>query len=116
MRVAKDRVGAFLHTGATPANLEWVELDLSGNLIGRWNLDSRMRLQGMAFTDSGNLYASLFQEGKLTLRVLNRKTGGFDAVDFDVPSGLGHLLGADGDNLVFHSQAANCFRWVPAAR
>ena len=112
LRVAKDRVGALMRSGKTSLNPEWVELDLSGNLIGRWNVDSLTRLQGEAFTESGNLYALVCQEDNFTLRVLNRKTGGFDAVDFDVPSGLGFLLGADGDNLVFHFQTPGRFRWV----
>lgn len=99
IRAARDRIGAlaFLHSdGRQP---EWIELDLRGNLIGRWKLPTRLR-GGLGFTASGGLYVRL---PEARWAVLDRNTATWKALDVDFPPGErpGILLGAEGDDLVF---------------
>jgi len=99
IRAAHDRIGAlaFLHSeGRQP---EWIELDLRGNLIGRWKLPALPR-GGLGFTASGGLYVRL---PEARLAVLDRNTAVWTPLDVDFPPGErpGILLGAEGDDLVF---------------
>ena len=100
IRAASDRIGALAFPNSQGRQPEWIELDLRGNLIGRWKLPARLD-GGLAFTASGGLYTRLLPEARWA--VLERNTAVWKPLDVDVPPGErpGLLLGAEGDDLVF---------------
>jgi hypothetical protein len=95
--VAQDRVGLLAFSGMTGSQNEWVELDLSGNLIRRIRLDQAEFTQ-MAFTADGHLYRK--PGYKSAVQVLNQTTSNWQDAGMAT---LGSLLGADGNYLVFTS-------------
>jgi hypothetical protein len=114
LRVIGDRVGAVIYessvyqeTQSNRAAMEWVETDLKGNLLGRWEIPPNQAPQ--AFTQNGVLYT---HEGKSVL-IFDRVTKTWRRV---ATSADGGLLGADGDSLVFHIRGTNTLRWVPASQ
>lgn len=113
IRAAKDRIGAFVD-----ATSQWVEFDLEGNLIGRWNV-SRPDA-GFAFTSSGRLYGQVFDAGRKApqVNVFDREQsrwvplpGAYPAPE---PMSWGLLLGADGDSLVFARRGGMNLGWFRA--
>ena len=96
--VSHDRVGV-LAWRETSDDLEWVELDLSGNLIGRWKFSGSSE-PSFAFTSDSHLYA-LRRERDAKLRrlaVFDRASSAWKEVETPIDGGL---YGADGDELVF---------------
>ena len=109
-RAAKDRVGSFAHRSQAGHREEWVELDLEGNLIGRWPLPARPG-GGFAFTLSGDVYIvtpRTADRARELLR-LNRDAGAWDVMS-EYPAARGLLLGAEGDDLVFTAPPTPGFR------
>lgn len=101
MRAAKDRIGAVLHVGGFRQT--WVELDLNGNLLGHWTYDvsSEESFQPAAFTASGSLYGNHWIGlNNAGICIFDKATSTWKPVP-SLPQG--HLIGADGDQLVLKS-------------
>ena len=97
----------MLYPGQTSENPEWVEMDFSGNLIGRWKLGGRSgQSNGFAFTADARLFAPSYdpETKKYQLMSFDRKSSSWQPVDGGVK---GLLLGADGNNLVFQMSERN---------
>jgi hypothetical protein len=115
VRAAKGTVGLLAYAG-TDHELEWVELDLEGKLLGRWTLGARND-GGYAYTADGQLYAKSWDEkGKPRLAVFDRaKRSWIPVQDRSVGAGqdlsMHLLLGADQDDLVFARDGAQLI-WV----
>jgi hypothetical protein len=110
LRTSNSRVGAIFFASSivglwqkSRSAVNWVETDLKGKETGRWNFAGRSLL---AFTQSGAIYG---QEHDVA--VFDRATSSWRPVA-GMPDG--HLLGADGDSLVFSLRGQNILRWVPA--
>ncbi len=109
LRVTGERIGALfyessiLQPGQQLPPMLWVELDLKGKELGRWEMGGTYAPR--AFTRSGALYRT---GGGLSLFDRSAKTWRRVA---DAPSG--ELLGADGNDLVFREAGTNTLRWVP---
>jgi|ERR1017187_6219206 hypothetical protein len=112
LRVVNGKVGALFYSssilkpGQRPRPLaEWVETDLKGKEIGRYDVPASM----LAFTQGGALYAqlpggiSVFEWATSHWRPL---TG--------MPDGI--LVGAEGASLVFELRGENTLRWVPVSQ
>jgi hypothetical protein len=97
--VTADRVGVEAVSGNVGNEREWVELDLNGDLKGRWKLDPSNEFPGVAFTSADQSYAHRYNREAKSKQVfrLNRATSTWDLVS--APNG--ELYGADGDKLVF---------------
>jgi hypothetical protein len=94
--VTRDRVGLWAYSGGDGEHTEWVELDLNGNLLGRWRLDDQFSGdQKVAFTTDGHVFV---QTQAHRLYTLDRDSSAWRVVE-GPPSG--RLQGADGDLLVF---------------
>ena len=93
LRIISDRIGAVFYESTIlkplqqPRPMQWIEVDLKGNVLGRWELGAE--LAPRALTRSGALYA----QGSGAVSVFDRSTKAWRRVA-DAPSG--HLLGADG--------------------
>ncbi len=117
IRAADDRVGMMLYPGQNSGSPEWVEMDLSGNLIGRWKVGPSAQLNGgFAFTNDARLFARPYnpETKKNELMSFDRKSSSWQPVD----GGLnGLLVGADGNNIVFemYDRNANGVRTVRVA-
>jgi len=98
--VSRDRVGLLLVSGMDSDKTEWVELDLSGNLTGRWRLDQFVNDLRVAFTADDHIFVSYRDsDGRNPhLSTLDRETSTWQQVP-SVPAG--YLAGADGDQLIF---------------
>ncbi len=102
LRAAKDRIGTW-----SPSDYEatkWIEVDLSGNLIGQWEwkFDSGLWHSPVAFTSSNALYAQVFNfERPAGYAIFDRSTQSWQKVT-GYPKG--RLLGADADDLVFSEE------------
>lgn len=97
--IANDRIGwnATLHTGPRT----WVEVSLSGDLLGQYTLKTTdgLALFPVTMTADGNVYARI--TGKVPsarFAVLDRSKGVWQKVIGDPP---GALIGSEGNNLVF---------------
>lgn len=99
--VTSDRIGIEALSGRDSGQREWVELDLNGNLIGRWRLDRSYRFPGVVFTADNQAYVHRNDEGTKTVQVLrlNRDKGQWELVKSPAPNAA--LYGSDGDKLVF---------------
>lgn len=97
--VTADRVGVEVISGKTGNQREWVELDLNGNVTGRWRLDLLDEFPGVAFTSDDQAYVHRYNRNAESQQVfrLNRATSTWDLVK--APNLA--LYGADGDKLVF---------------
>jgi hypothetical protein len=98
--VAHDRVGLWAYSGENDDQTEWVELDLNGNLLGRWRLDQFYRDTRIAYTSDGNVFVQS-RDSKTNIQrlyTLDRASSTWQAVD---GSPGGWLEAADGDALVF---------------
>ncbi len=98
--VAHDRVGLWAVSGTLGSETEWVELDLNGNLSGRWRLDQFGQNAKPAFTRDDSFFVQVWDNKTSAQRfyTLDRASSGWRAMDA-APSGW--LEGADGDALVF---------------
>lgn len=112
LRAINDRVGAVFYRssivpeGQTPRQMQWIEVDLKGKVLGRWDLGADRHPR--AFTQSGALYS----QGGGAVLVFDRSTKAWRRIAGTPP---GFLLGADGDNLVFEIKGSRTLRWVPAS-
>ena len=97
--VTGDRVGIEAISGSVGNQREWVELDLDGNLKGRWRLDPTDEFIGVAFTADNQAYVQRRDREAKVYRVLklNRATSAWEPVDASNVT----LYGSDGDKLVF---------------
>jgi len=98
--VAHDRVGLWVYSGDNGDLTEWVELDLNGNLLGRWRLDQFSGKARVALTTDGHVFVQDYDQRAKAhwLHKLNRDSSTWQPVEA-APSG--RLEGADGDALVF---------------
>jgi hypothetical protein len=98
--VAHDRVGLWADSGENSDQTEWLELDLNGNLLGRWRLDQFSWDTKIALTTDGHLFVQNRDSKTKAHRLytLDRATSTWRVVDAPVSGGL---EGADGDALVF---------------
>lgn len=96
--VVKDRIGVLATSGGAGSQQEWIELDLQGNLLGRWRLDDS-NFARVALTTDGRVYA---QQGNgpsnARFFALNRSALAWRPV---TPPTSDWFYGADGDKLVF---------------
>jgi hypothetical protein len=113
LRVMGNRVGALIYRSSeyqpdeSPRDaMLWVETDLKGNEIGRWNIPPDRAPE--AFTEAGALY---MRKGK-SVFIFDHPTRAWRATGTPAE---GRILGADGDSLVF-LKATNTLRWVPAGQ
>ena len=116
VRAADGKIGALAYPGHEGYQPEWVELDLAGNLIGRWNLGPRL-YGGRAYTADGRLYARKLDEKKRArLFLFDRTSSSWIPVDDDLTVAPGLLLGADGNDLVFAEDYGLKLSWVRPGR
>jgi hypothetical protein len=54
--VTADRLGVEVISGNIGNQREWVELDLNGNVLGRWRLDPSNEFPGVVFTSDDQAY------------------------------------------------------------
>lgn len=121
IRAAKDRIGAIAYSGRTSGNTEWIEINLNGDLIGRWRTE--VPDGGIAYTADGELYARMWEEHKpLYLVVFDREDSSWRPLEDALPTNLrytdaGLLIGADGRDLVFSMRPAGGIRlqWFQTA-
>lgn len=114
LRISSGRIGALFYEsnvvkmgqGPNPAE-QWVETDLKGNVLGRWDIGSHG--DPRAFTASGALYG---QNGKL-ISVFDRTAKTWRNL---ISESDGFLVGADGNDLVFWIRGTSTLRWAPAAQ
>jgi hypothetical protein len=95
IQVAHERVGVLACSGMTSQHPEWVELDLNGNLIGRWRVDFS---RTVTLTNDGHVYAQHTNSKAHELLLLDRLSSTFEKLDWPV---LGTLYGTDVNELVF---------------
>jgi hypothetical protein len=97
--VTADRVGVEVFSGTNGNQREWVELDLTGNVKGRWRLEEGAEALRVAFTSDDQAYVRRTNYEAQTTQVvrLNRTTSTWDVVK----TADSLLYGADGDKLVF---------------
>ena len=97
--VAKDHIGVNAIAGSNGGILEWVELDLKGNITGRWAIPSQGQ-QGLTpvLTSDGEAYMSRRVPEAKTIRTfkLNRATSTWDLME-TLPDGS--VWGVDGVGL-----------------
>ena len=93
LRVAEGRIGLLLDPATRNRKPQWLEMDLSGKVTGRWDQTEYI---AFTMTSSGSI---LGVDGPATgFAVFDRKTKKWNAVP--IPS-RGRLVGADGDRVVF---------------
>ncbi len=108
VRASKDRIGVLL-----PTCHEWLELNTSGEITGRWSwrdvpitngLKSSAMVSSVVMTPSNEVFARI----GIGLYRLNREQGTWDPVDLtaatDAGAIFGWLAGHDGESLVYLSQ------------
>lgn len=108
---------------------EWVEVSLSGELLGRWqplSLPEGTTLMGAALTSSGDVYLGGFMRRpqgtgdrsdsiRGVLFRLDKANGKLTAVDIPAVTGPGRdalLLSADGERLVYYCKSPRTVEWV----
>ena len=101
LRVTSDRVTAILHRPHM-----WVQTDLDGKEIGRWNIgpDGRPR----AITADGNVWRMRNKQ----LEVFDRVTSLWKSAPAILPDG--NLIGAQGSELIFLLSNQNAIRRIAA--
>ena len=102
--VTADRVGLDADSGTHHWQREWVELDLSGDLIGRWRQDRDADfVRGVFLTDDDEAYVGLTnpKDESYTVWKLDRATRNWDKITLPDTKQFGWLYGVDGDQLVF---------------
>jgi hypothetical protein len=107
------RIGALFYgssilgPGQKPRPMQWVEVDLKGKVLGRWEVGAEWAPE--AFTQSGALYT----HSSDTVLLFDRSTKAWRRVAGTPP---GFLVGADGDSLVFEVRGTSRLRWVPSSQ
>lgn len=99
IKAAKDRIGALL--SPSPFKREWIELDYSGNIRGKWDFTNSLdkSWQPAAFLSDGTLYANVWEGHQFTgIAVLDTASGKWKPVK---TAQRGYLAGDDGDQLVY---------------
>ena len=99
LMAAGDRVALIVYSGVTGGSREAIELDGSGNILGRTRVD-RPDFHNFALTSDGNLYSwdeTLMPYGGLLLLDPIKGT----STKLESPGHLYGLIGADGNNLVY---------------
>ena len=98
--VTSDRVGIEELSGRDSTQREWIELDLSGNVVGRWRLDRSYQFPGVVFTADNQAYVHRWNADTKSRQVLrlNRDKSQWEVVK-SLPNAA--LYGSDGDKLVF---------------
>jgi hypothetical protein len=97
IEVTNDRVGILAFSGETGATAEWVELDLNGNLLGRYRTDDApLALALAAFTADDHVYLAGPKFGELY--TLDHASHNWKLTPQQV---AGMLMGADGNSLVY---------------
>jgi hypothetical protein len=96
--VRPDFIGLVAFSGNLGNQQEWVEVDLNGNIRGRWRLDGQ-QFPHVALTEDGHVYATGRdpKTRKDTIVRLDRATSTWQVVPM---AGHGALHGADGDQLI----------------
>jgi hypothetical protein len=96
--VTKDRIGVLAFSGDSSSKQEWVELDLQGNLLGRWRFDDSNSAQ-VAMTADGHVYAEKNDaHPNARFFVLDRAAAAWKSI---APPSADRFYGTDGDQLVF---------------
>jgi hypothetical protein len=113
--VTSNRVGIEALSGTDSGQREWVELDLSGNVVGRWRLDRSYEFPGVVLTADNRAYVHRFDAATKSRQVLrlNRDKAQWELLKS--PSNAA-LYGSDGDKLVFWddgSGGAMHMSWYP---
>ncbi len=121
----KDRIGLF-----SASTSEWVEMRLSGEVLGRWKIappPEGTTLMGAGLTSSGTLYLGGFQlptasGGNETDRLprsvlfrLNKSDGLLTFVDLAPVTGARQdalLLAAEDESLVYYRKSPRTLDWV----
>jgi hypothetical protein len=117
--VTDDRVGVEVFSGTIGTQKEWVELDLSGNVTGRWTLDPAPRFPGVVLTGDNQAYVERFDQAakRYQLFRLNRAQSSWEQVEAPnaMLSANVMLYGSDGRELVFgrHDGAILRMSWYP---
>lgn len=107
VHVADGRVGALLASGNAGDLHEWVELDLSGKLLGRWRMD-RLFGVNLAFTANGNIYGNTpLEKGKpVHLTLFDRSTSSWKNIPDDIHADW-LMMGASGNEIVVWDQGSD---------
>jgi hypothetical protein len=112
--VANDRIGwnATLHPGPRT----WVEISLSGDLLGQYTLKTTdgLALFPVAMTADGNVYARIVKFQSARFAVLDRSKGVWQKMVGD-PQGA--LIGSERNNLVFSNRdgASTTLTFTPSS-
>jgi hypothetical protein len=94
-----DRVGVEAVSGKVGNQREWVELDLNGNVTGRWKLDPSDKFPGVALTSDGQIYVHRYDRAAKSWRVFRLDRASATWLPVAAPDA--ELYGADGDQMVF---------------
>jgi hypothetical protein len=99
----KERIGLLAYSGTTGSQQEWLELDLHGNLIGRWRLDNS-NFARASLTSDGRVYVQK-GSGPSTSQfyILDHAASAWKPIAAPTND---YFCGADGDKLVFASWKA----------
>jgi hypothetical protein len=137
MRASGDRIGLMTYPGQTSINPEWIELDLDGKLMGRWNLGPRSKadpdthrmvysLEGFAFTSDGRLFAETVTcaaqyQCSYQLVSFDRNTSAWRTEGGSPVDRFHYLMGADGNDLIFQDRSPVAaggihLQWVPTGQ
>jgi hypothetical protein len=129
IRIAGERVEVLAFSGMTADRPEWLELDLDGTLLGRWQLGilaegdpvtRRMTFSrwvySFAVTADGRLFAAVSRSKTAgELQVFDRVTSTWKAADLVAPE-HSSLVGAVGNDLVFQNRSDVVrLRWMTVA-
>ena len=103
LHVTKGRIGILIDPATRGRKPLWLEMDMSGNVKGRWDLAEYLVF---GLTPNGSVYGV---DGPGTgVGVLDRNTGKWNPVPI---STRGRALGVDGDHLVF-LEPSGLAQWV----
>jgi hypothetical protein len=110
--VTADFIGVVAFSGNVGSQQEWVEVDLNGNIRGRWRLDG-LQFPSVGLTSDGGVYARQrdpkTRQDNIVVR-LNHATSTWQVMPIPAE---GVFYGANGDQLVFASwrTGAMVLRW-----
>ncbi|HTW62982.1 MAG TPA: hypothetical protein VME17_00130 [Bryobacteraceae bacterium] len=111
--VTSDRVGVDVVSGKGSRQQEWVELDLTGKVMGRWKLDPSNEHPDVVFTSDDNAYVERYNREIKSQQLfrLNHSTSAWELVS----AAAGSLYGSDGEQLVFahFPDRVMHLSWVP---
>jgi len=111
IQVTRDRIGINAVTGPNSGVKQWVEMDLNGNVTGRWPIPGHVQGLTPVLTSDGQVYLSRIVPDAKAIRTfrLNRTQSTWDSVA--LPDGS--VWGVDGTRLVFAqwTTGAMALRW-----